>query len=131
LSPAFVFLLGVVNLARAIPLYTATTRVPLEHHEKAPGMDAVVNDRGLDDCSYLDNQLAILQSESLLRRMVIKERLAPPNTKELQAAAQNKDDPTPMEGAIIDGINRLLGVGLKEWLPLRSRPRHGLRRLLS
>jgi polysaccharide biosynthesis transport protein len=112
---AFVFLMGVINLVRAIPLYTATTQVLLEHHERAPGMDAVVNDRVIDNYSYLENQLAILQSESLLRRVVIKERLAPTSVREPQDAAQNKDDPAPAGGAIIYGINRLLGaLGLKE-----------------
>ena len=38
------------------------------------------------DYSYMENQLAILRSDSLLRRVVIKERLAPPSTKESQSA---------------------------------------------
>ena len=105
------FLIGVVYLVRATPLYTASTQVLLEQHEKTPGLDAVVNDGRIDESdSYVENQLAILRSDSLLRRVVIKERLAPPSTKELQAAAQNKDDPASAEGAIIDGINRLRGA---------------------
>ena len=84
--------MGVINLVRAIPLYTATTQVLLEQHERAPGLDAVVNDRRIDDSySYVENQLAILRSDSLLRRVVIKERLAPTSTKESQDAAQNKE----------------------------------------
>ena len=47
---------------------------------------------------------------SLLRRVVIKEHLRQPSTKESQGAAQNKDDPASAEGAIIDGINRLRGA---------------------
>ena len=79
---AFVFLLGVINLIRAIPLYTASTQVLLEPRERAPGLDAVVNDGRIDDSfSYVENQLAILRSNSLLRRVVVKERLAPSDTK--------------------------------------------------
>jgi polysaccharide biosynthesis transport protein len=107
---AFVFLMGVIYLVHATPLYTATTQVLLEQHEQAPGLDAVGNDGRIDNYSYVENQLAILRSESLLRRVVIKERLAPPSTKESQAAAQNKDDPASAEGATIDGINRLRGA---------------------
>jgi polysaccharide biosynthesis transport protein len=107
---AFVFLIAVINLVRATPLYTASTQVLLERSEQAPGLDAVVNDGRIWDLTYVDNQLAILRSDSLLRRVVIKEQLAPPGTKEPQAAAQNKDDPAAAEGAIIDGINRLRGA---------------------
>ena len=108
---AFVFLMGVIYLVRAIPLYTASTQVLLEQREKPPGLDAVVNEGRIDESdSYVANQLAILRSDSLLRRVVIKERLAPPSTKEAQAAAQDKDDPASAEGAIIDGINRLRGA---------------------
>ena len=35
---AFVFLIGVIYLVRATPLYTATTQVLLEQREKAPGL---------------------------------------------------------------------------------------------
>ena len=73
---AFVFLMGVIHLVRAIPLYTASTQVLLERRERAPGLDAVVNDGRIDDSfSYVENQLAILRSDSLLRRVVVKERL--------------------------------------------------------
>ena len=41
---AFALLVGVIYLVRATPLYTATTQVLLEQSEKAPGLDAVVND---------------------------------------------------------------------------------------
>jgi succinoglycan biosynthesis transport protein ExoP len=107
---AFVFLMAVIYLVNATPLYTATTQVLLEQRENTPSLDAVVNDALIRNYSYVDNQLAILGSDSLLRRVVIKERLAPPSTKESQAAAQNKDDPASAEGAIIDGTNRLRGA---------------------
>src|SRR5439155_12046432 len=47
---------------------------------------------------------------SLLRRVVIKEQLAEPSTKEAQAEAQNKDDSANAEKAILNGINRLRGA---------------------
>ena len=108
---AFVFLIGVIYLVRATPLYTASTQVLLEQREHAPGLNALVNDARIDDSElYLENQLAILRSDSLLRRVVIKEGLAPPSTNESGAATQNKDGSASAEGAIIDGINRLRGV---------------------
>ena len=106
---AFVFLVGLIYLVRATPLYTATTQVLLEQREKAPGLDAIVNDGGIDSDYYLENQLAILRSDSLLRRVAIKE-LAPPSTRESEAAAQSKDDQESAEAAIRDGINRLRGA---------------------
>ena len=104
---AFVFLVGLIYLVRASPLYTAATQVLLEQRERAPGLDAIVNDGGISDY-YLENQLAILRSDSLLRRVAIKE-LAP-STRESEAAAQSKEDQESAEAAIRDGINRLRGA---------------------
>ena len=73
---AFVFLIGVIYLARATPLYTASTQVLLEQREKAPGLEPCQRCAAFDNYSYMENQLAILRSDSLLRRVVIKERLA-------------------------------------------------------
>ena len=106
---ALAFLMGLVHLVRAIPLYTASTQVLLERREQAPSLNAVVNDGRFEDSYlYVENQLAILRSNSLLRRVVIKEQLARPNTKESQAAAQNKDEPALGVRGIIDEINRLI-----------------------
>jgi polysaccharide biosynthesis transport protein len=104
---ALILLIGAIYLMRATPLYTASTQVLLEHHERAPGLDAAGNDFRVDDPSYVDDQLAILQSDSLLRRVAIKE-LAP-IPKETEGLSQNKDDP-PSDRAITDGINRLRGA---------------------
>src|SRR5438128_1472797 len=104
------FLVAAAYLARATPLYTATTQVLLEQGGKAPGLDAINDGGRVDPYSYVENQLAILRSDSLLRRVVIKEQLAEPNTKEAQASAQNKDDSASAERAILDGINRLRGA---------------------
>ena len=107
---ALVLLVGVVYLVRATPLYTASTQVLLQQGEKPPGLDNVGGDRRFDSYSgygYLENQIAILRSDSLLRRVAIKE-LAPPKTT--QDDGQNKDDPAAAERAITDGINRLRGA---------------------
>ena len=107
---AFVLLVGVIYLVRATPLYTASTQVLLEQGEKPPGLDSASGDRRFDSYSgygYLENQIAILRSDSLLRRVAIKE-LAPPKTTE--GEAQNKDDPASAEPVITDGINRLRGA---------------------
>jgi polysaccharide biosynthesis transport protein len=113
---AVALLIGVVNLMRATPLYTASTQVLLERHENAPGLD--VGDSRFDDASYVDNQLAILQSDSLLRRVVLNQRLAgpPPNAKEPQSADVAKTD-VPKEGSTLveeqsirNGINSLRGA---------------------
>ena len=59
----------------------------------------------------MENQLAILRSDSLLRRVVIKEQLAPPSTKESQAAAaKQRQIKRRLQRAILDGINRLRGA---------------------
>jgi polysaccharide biosynthesis transport protein len=108
---ALALLVAVIYLVHATPLYTATTQVLLERPERAPGIDAN-NGRGDDSSSYayVENEIAILQSESLLRRVVIKERLAAPSTKEAQAGAENKDEGAAAERAIIGGINQLRGA---------------------
>src|SRR5215471_18399415 len=59
---AVAFLIGLVVLVRAVPLYTASTQVLLEQHEKAPGLDGGVSDSR--DDSNLENQLALLRSDS-------------------------------------------------------------------
>jgi succinoglycan biosynthesis transport protein ExoP len=114
---AVALLIGVVYLVRAIPLYTASTQVLLEQHERAPGSDAGVNDSSLDD-SYMENQLAILQSDSLLRRVVLNQRLAlpPPNASEPQSADVLKSD-VPQEASTLaedqsvrNAINRMRGA---------------------
>ncbi|MGB6751789.1 MAG: GumC family protein, partial [Xanthobacteraceae bacterium] len=114
---AVAFLIGIVNLVRAVPLYTASTQVLLERHEKAPGLDTG-NDRRFDDDSYLDNQLAILGSDSLLRRVVLKERLADrpsvatqsQNSDHKSNAAEEAAATTEDDQSIRAAINRLRGA---------------------
>src|SRR5690348_9033558 len=69
-------IMAVIYLLRATPLYTASTQVLLEAAEKAPTDTGGADYYRFNDRSYIENQLAILTSESLLRRVVIKERLA-------------------------------------------------------
>ena len=95
---------------RATPLYTASTEVLLEPREKPPGLDAVTNPGSINIYSYVDDQIAILRSDSLLRRVVIKEEFVQPSTKEGQPPAQGNDNAASQEKAIVDAINRLRGA---------------------
>jgi succinoglycan biosynthesis transport protein ExoP len=108
---AVALLVGIIDLLRATPLFTASTQVLLEQHERAPGLDAAINDNR-DVYTYLENQLAILGSDSLLRRVVLKERLADPApiAKEAQSADASKEGSSTEEQSIRDGINRLRGA---------------------
>ena len=107
---ALAFLVGVIDLLRATPLYTASTEVLLEPREKPPGLDAVAGNGSINMYSYVDDQLAILRSDSLLRRVAIKEGFVPPSTKERQTATQGNDNAPLQEKAIVDAINRLRGA---------------------
>jgi succinoglycan biosynthesis transport protein ExoP len=106
---AFSLLVGAVNLMRATPLYTASTQVLLEPGAKPPGLDNADSSRfnSYSGFGYMENQIAILRSDSLLRRVAIKE-LVPP--KATQGEGQSKEDPAAAEQAISDGINRLRGA---------------------
>jgi capsular exopolysaccharide synthesis family protein len=108
---AFALLNALIYLVRATPRYTATTQVLLEHAEKAPGDTSV--DYRFNDRSYIENKLAILASDPLLRRVVVKERLAapPPIAKEPQGAdASSNNDPASTEESILNGISELRGA---------------------
>jgi exopolysaccharide transport family protein len=108
---AFVFLIGVIYLVRAIPLYTASTQVLLEQPERAPGQqDAIINNGAPEN--NMENQLAILRSDSLLRRVVLKERLAvpPPIAKEAQGAASKEASMPADDQAVRNGINSVRGA---------------------
>jgi succinoglycan biosynthesis transport protein ExoP len=65
-------IVGLIQIVRATPLYTASTQVMLER-DKTPGE---IGSREYADGAAVEYQLAILQSDSLLRRAVIKENLA-------------------------------------------------------
>lgn len=62
-------------LARTVPLYTASTQVLLDpRKEKAAGSDAILSDVTLD-LPTIENEIAIIKSTGLLRRVVEKEHL--------------------------------------------------------
>jgi polysaccharide biosynthesis transport protein len=103
-------IVGVVQLMRATPLYTASTQVLLER-DKAPGDNGP--ERFYDDGSMIENQLAILRSDTLLRRVVLKERLAPTAaTKDEQSASQptSDEDAKMAEAGMQAAINGLRGA---------------------
>ena len=62
-----------------------------------------------DDVSAIENQLAILRSDSLLQRVVIKERLAAPPPSTSQGTTE--EDAKKVEAQLIqDAINGLRGA---------------------
>jgi len=110
---ALVFVIAVVYLARATPLYTATTQVLLEPPRKAPTDTGSRDYDQFNDLSFIENQLAIIRSDALLRRVVVKERLAvpPPAAKEPQSTEPSKESPaSAQDESILDGINSLRGA---------------------
>jgi polysaccharide biosynthesis transport protein len=71
----FALLIGSVYIARATPLYTASTQLLLDpRKEKAGGQDPILTDAVLD-LPTIESQIAVIQSSALLRRVVEKERL--------------------------------------------------------
>lgn len=72
---AIALLLGAIHVARQTSLYTASAQLLLDPvKEKAGGPDSIYLDT-LPDQSHVDNQMAIIRSTALLRRVVEKERL--------------------------------------------------------
>jgi capsular exopolysaccharide synthesis family protein len=111
-ATALAFLVGVINLLRATPLYTASTQVLLEQQERAPGLDSVISDNRADNL-YIENQLAILRSDSLLRRVVLKEGLGvPPPIAEGPGGGDVSKEKAAVaeEQSIRNGINSLRGA---------------------
>jgi polysaccharide biosynthesis transport protein len=110
---ALVFVIGVVYLARTTPLYTATVQVLLERPAKAPMDSGSIDYRGFDDSAFFENQLAIIQSDPLLRRVVVKERLAEPRptAKEAQSTDAAKEGlAAAEEQSILGAISGLRGA---------------------
>jgi capsular exopolysaccharide synthesis family protein len=108
---ALAFLIAVIYLARATPLYTASTQVLLEPPERAP-TDTSSPDYRFDGFSFIENQLAIIRSDPLMRRVVVKERLAvpPATSKEPQDDASKESPTSAEEGSILDAIDNLRGA---------------------
>jgi polysaccharide biosynthesis transport protein len=110
---ALVFVIGVVYLARTTPLYTATAQVLLERAARAPTDTSSTNFDRFDDSAFFENQLAIIRSDPLLRRVVVKERLAEPRpaAKEAQSTDAAKEGlAAAEEQSILGAINGLRGA---------------------
>src|SRR5262245_41428099 len=109
---ALALLVAVVQLARTIPLYTATAQVLLERPARAPTDTGSPDYYGFNDSSFIENQIVIIRSDPLLRRVVVKERLAePPPTNEQQSADPSRESRTSAEEqSILDAINGLRGA---------------------
>src|SRR5262245_48153287 len=107
---ALVLLMGLIYLVRATPLYTATTQVLLQAEKSPAPTESGSSDYYRIDFSLIENQLAILRSDSLLRRVVIKERLAvpPPGANPL---GTDEDEPKSDENqSTLNAINNLRGA---------------------
>jgi capsular exopolysaccharide synthesis family protein len=106
-------LLALIYLARATPLYTATAQVLLEYPERAP-TDNGAGDRGFGNYAYFENQLAIFTSDPLLRRVVVKERLAatvvPSGGDGQSTDGSTQDVKLAEEQSILNAINSLRGA---------------------
>jgi capsular exopolysaccharide synthesis family protein len=98
---------GLVYLARATPLYTASTQVLLSaQRERAPGDTNSSDFSYYDQVSTMENQLAILRSDTLLRRVAIKELLPAAPSSEAAAGEDAKKE----EALIREGISRVRGA---------------------
>jgi len=76
---AIAIILGAINVSRKTPLYTASAQMLLEPNKTRPvSQDAVQNDMPLD-LATLESQIAVIKSTSLLRRVVLKEKLVNDN----------------------------------------------------
>jgi exopolysaccharide transport family protein len=72
---ALTLLISALYIARQTPLYTATAELLLDpQREKITGQDPILTDVALD-LPTIESQIAVIHSTSLLRRVVVKERL--------------------------------------------------------
>jgi exopolysaccharide transport family protein len=72
---ALAILIGAVQLIRATPIYSATAQVLLDPRRlKAPGEEAIQDAEPLN-IAAMENQMAIVRSTTLLRRVVDREQL--------------------------------------------------------
>jgi len=72
---ALALLMGMLHVARQTPLYTAAAQLLLEpQKERLTGQDPLLSDVVLD-LPAIESQIAVIRSTSLLRRVVVKERL--------------------------------------------------------
>jgi polysaccharide biosynthesis transport protein len=104
-------LYAVISLVRATPLYTATTQVLLEAPAKAPTDSGPTNYYYFNE-SFIENQLAIIRSDPLLRRVALKELAVPPPTaKDPQSTDSSKESAASAEDeSVLGAINSLRGA---------------------
>src|SRR5262249_8368084 len=76
--------------------------------QEGAGLDNA-NSAAIDIYTNMENQIAILRSDALLRRVAITE-FAPPSTKDSQVPAQNEDDQASREKTIRGKINSVRGA---------------------
>jgi polysaccharide biosynthesis transport protein len=144
-----VLVIGIISDLRETPLYTATAQVLLNpQRERVPGGETVVASESDLDFIVVENQIAIIRSSVLLRRVVEKERLvadpefgsgAPsePSSRSSQPGPRDdaksrlfgqNDDPIPpdvmrsigaLQGAL--AVNRLAGRGYTIAISLTSK----------
>src|SRR5262249_16717202 len=107
-TTAIVLVVALIYLASATPLYTASTQVLLEmQRERAPG-NTSSDHSVLEQAAVIENEVAVVRSDSLMGRVVNKEQLAgPPAVKEVQRAEQ--DLKAAEAKSIQNGINHLRG----------------------
>jgi capsular exopolysaccharide synthesis family protein len=109
---ALALIIALIYLARATPLYTATAQVLLDprREKAATGTDNILDDIRLESIAAIESQLAIIKSDSLLRRVVVKERLA--NLTRIAAAeTDSEEDAKTKENQLIqDAIGKLRGA---------------------
>ncbi|MGH7001584.1 MAG: GumC family protein, partial [Stellaceae bacterium] len=72
---ALAALAGMVFLARQTPVYTANAQILLDSHHPKPFVQDQIQFDLSNDYSMIENQMAIIRSAALLRRVVERERL--------------------------------------------------------
>jgi polysaccharide biosynthesis transport protein len=105
---ALSLLVGVVYLIHATPLYTSTVQILIEPQQEkitSAGGDLVTSQ--VYNFAMMESQLSIINSDPLLRRVVMKEQLAtPPQTD----TPLNEDEKSAEAQRIQDAISRLRGA---------------------
>ncbi|HET8720543.1 MAG TPA: GumC family protein, partial [Nitrospira sp.] len=105
---ALALLVGIVYLIRATPAYTATAQILLDpQREKMSGVGGDLINPQYFDYAMLESQLSIINSDPLLRRVVIKEHLADAPHAE---GSQTKDEKAAEAERIQGAINRVRGA---------------------
>src|SRR5262249_37558457 len=107
---ALALLVGFIYLARATPRYTATTQILLDPQRQRVAAEANILSDLQYDYASLENQITIIRSEPLLRRVVIKERLVPPPTEKEPQGATEEGAKSAEAQRIRDAVNGLRGA---------------------